>query len=429
MKHTWIKAISLIGVGLMLAGSGIPTGFAAIQAAAPVVEQEAEDWKNGKGPVVIPNLKDKSNEADLALYKIPLEKTKNTRDIGGYQTADGYWQIRSHSLIRSAALSNLNSADIKTLANDYQVRSIVDFRTPGQIEKAKDKVIPGATNTEISVLGPHAYTDGIDGDGDFYNQRLNFGYSAVMGYRKFLNMLLTNPSGSTLYHCSSGKDRTGIATVLIMAILGVPKQDIVNDFMLSQYTQRTVKIEWISRYYFEIERNYGSIHQYISQVIGFSPAQQERFKAKYLISTDGKDTPYPGTTTPGNPNPTPTPPPSQPDPEPDVTGETTTPEPTPEVSGDGDQVVKKKAKVKILSTKKRQTKFVYQLKGKKKWFKNAGLSKAFGTGKTPKKSAKKWRIIKSERVKISGHKQTYYQVQDRQGHKAWLLKAYVVKAA
>jgi len=244
-------------------------------------------------------------------------------------------------------------------------------------------------------------------------------------------MLLTNPSGATLYHFSSGKDRTGIATVLIMSILGVPKQDIVNDFMLSQYTKRTVKIEWISRYYFEIERNYGSIHQYISQVIGFSPAQQERLKAKYLVSTDGKNTPYPGTTpTPNpnpNPNPNPTPTPVAPEPEPDVTPEK--PVPVPETGGDGDQIVKPKAKVKILSTKKHHTKYIYRLKSHKKWFKNAGLSKAFGHGRTPKKSAKKWRLIKSERVKIKGHKATYYQVQDRQGHKAWLLKADVVKVA
>ncbi|NLR31016.1 tyrosine-protein phosphatase [Levilactobacillus tujiorum] len=415
MRHLIVKSLGMLGVALTLAGIGTAPAAAATTTAAnpnaPVLTKSARSF---------PLLTDGSDPADLRL--VQLYNTKNTRDIGGYRTADGKWKIRPYQLLRSDNLSRLDADDVKTLTDKYRVKSVVDFRTPGQVKSQPDVKIPGATETYLSVLGPHAYADG-GGDGDFYNQRLNFGYSAITGYRQFLNMLAVNNGGATLYHCSSGKDRTGIATVLIMTILGMDKQTIVNDFMLSQYTGRTVKIDWISKYYYDVELNYGSLQNYINTALAISPATQARLRAKYLVSTDGKNTPYPAPTTPTQPNPTPTVP-TEPEVKPVPKPQ---PEPTPVESGAADQVThpkKKAAKVKVLKTKRLKTKYHYQLKAHKKWFKDAHLKHQ--KGKTPK-STKKWRLLKSEKVRIKHKTYTYYQIQDHSGHTAWILKSYVTK--
>ncbi|MGQ4559957.1 tyrosine-protein phosphatase [Levilactobacillus hammesii] len=417
MKHLMIKSLSLFGAAIALAGVGVTPGIAATTAQPPVAGQ-VKSADTGKATTL---LVDGSKKEDLAKTLVVLHNTKNTRDLGGYQTADGKWQIRHYQLLRSDNLNKLDSDDVKTFTDKYRVKSVVDLRTPGQVKSAPDVAIPGAKETYISILGPHAYTDG-GGDGDFYNQRLTFGYPAITGYRQFLNMLAVNNGGSTLYHCSSGKDRTGIATVLIMAILGMDKQTIVNDFMLSQYTGRTVKIEWISQYYRDIEKNYGSLQNYIDTALAISPTVQAKLRAKYLVSTDGKQTPYPAPSEPAQPNPTPTLPsqPETPKPQPETKPEVVT-------NGDGDQVTKpkKKAKqVKILKTKKLHTKRVYRVKAHKPWFKDAKLKHA--KGKTPK-TAKKWRLVKSEKVKIKHKTYTYYQIKDASGHTAWILNKYVTK--
>ena len=194
--------------------------------------------------------------------------------------------------------------------------SIVDLRTPGQQAKQPDKNIPGAPLTTISILGNLADTNG-KGDGEFYNWQLEFGYHAVTGYHQFLNMLLTNPN-ATLFHCSSGKDRTGIGAVLIMTILGMDRKTIINDYMQSNQTGRRVERAWIMEYYREIFARYGTMDKYITDLLKFTPAQQAQLRAKYLVSTDGKNTPYPSApvTTPVAPvapsTPAPTPEPAKP---------------------------------------------------------------------------------------------------------------------
>ncbi|MFD1548608.1 tyrosine-protein phosphatase [Levilactobacillus fuyuanensis] len=415
MKHKLIKSLGLFGVLLALAGVSGPTASAATTAAVASTAKQTVA-KATKTSLLV----DGSKQEDLKKTLVAMHNTQNTRDLGGYQTADGKWQIKPYQLLRSDNLSTLDTDDIKTLTDKYRVKSIVDFRTPGQVADKPDKNIPGASETYISILGPHAFSDG-GGDGDFYNQRLDFGYPAVTGYRQFLKMLATT-NGATLYHCSSGKDRTGIATVLIMTILGMDKQTIVNDFMLSQYTGRTVKIDWISKYYYDVEKNYGSLQNYITTSLEISPATQARLRAKYLVSTDGKETPYPAPYVPSRPNPTPVVP-SQPTPDPKPT-----PEPQPVENGAADKGVKPKkkaTKVKIVKTKKLHTKYVYHLKAHKKWFKDAHLKHAHGY--TAKHSHKKWRLLKSEKVKIKGKMKTYYQVRDHSGHTAWILKSYVTK--
>lgn len=62
------------------------------------------------------------------IAKIQLEKVYNTRDLGGFKSLNGKI-IRPHKLIRSGELYNLSENDKKILLNEYNLKTIVDFRT------------------------------------------------------------------------------------------------------------------------------------------------------------------------------------------------------------------------------------------------------------------------------------------------------------
>ncbi|WP_203640780.1 tyrosine-protein phosphatase [Levilactobacillus andaensis] len=449
-RSTIVKSLSLAGVVLSLMSVGVPSAAAATTGQTPIVtENKVADQKDKRQTA--PTTPDYSAEiaqyGDVKDTLIKMTGTKNTRDIGGYKTADGKWQIRKNRLLRSDNLNKINIGDKQILA-DHHVTSIVDFRTNGQIKGLPDQHIAGVDYTAMSILGEYAFTDGValnpdkfSGDGGFYVQQLEFNQSAILGYNRFLNMLLLNDH-ATLYHCSSGKDRTGIATVLIMSILGMDDKTIMNDFMQSRQTGRTVTQDWLNEYYREIKSRYVTMNRYITNVLGFSRPQQEKLREMYLVSTDGTNTPYKsndtGTTTP-TPAPKPTPAP-QPAPKPTpAPSETAKPQPTTPAKPATDTAVPaeavntpakphkaKKVKGKIVSTKKLHTKYVYRLKTNKKWFKDAHLQKLLGhTSKKHKQTT--WKLTKVERIKIKGKTHTYYQIKDHAGHKAWILKSYVVK--
>lgn len=428
MSHShFVKPLTLAGISLSLAGIGVPTTQAATQSVTTVTNSQPKSNVTNSNITSFALTADELAEqkklyGDVTKTLIKLSGTKNTRDLGGYQTADGKWKVQSQRLLRSDNLNKLYISDKKVLADKYHVTSVIDFRTPGQINSAPDQTIPNAANVNLSILGEHAFGDDKDhptlnpdfsGDGSFYVQRLEFGYPAVTGYRQFLNMLLDNPQ-ATLYHCSSGKDRTGIATVLIMSILGMDQQTIVSDFMQSNQTGRTVKLAWINEYFREIKQNYGTMEKYITQLLDFSQAKQEKLRSMYLVSTDGKDTTYPA---PQEPAPAPTAPENTKKPE-----EPTITAPIPEQAAKPQH---KTDKVKVISTKRLHTSYKYHLKGHKQWFKDAKLKKSLGH--TPRHSHTKWRLVKVERIKINHKTLTYYQVKDHAGHLAWLAKANAIK--
>lgn len=342
----------------------------------------------------------------------------NTRDLGGYKTSDGKWQIKPKRLIRSANLSTLDDKDISLFKNVYHVSSVIDFRTPGQVKKGPDKIIPGAKIQYLSVLGPHAYAD--NGDGDFYNQRLNFGSAAVTGYTTFLNGLI-NRSGATIFHCSSGKDRTGIATILIMAALGIDQETQINDYLLSQVYSHPVQYAWLFKYLTQINQNYGSMDNYMTQVLDFGPDKRALLKSQYLVSTDGKNTAYPAPITSTSPVPTPAKPIEKPvTNEKPVTDQVDTSKPEGVVKPDKHRTTH--TKVKIISVKKIKKIELVHLKGHRAYFYDMNLKYKVGkSGKTGIHPKAKWKVLKEAKIKVNGKIKTYVQVKSPHGYHRWIL--------
>lgn len=180
----------------------------------------------------------------------------NFRDLGGYMTLGGQ-TVCWHRLVRSGYLSSLTKAEQDKLAR-YGIETVIDLRTSSEIAHYPDRYPPSFNYIQLPVLE----TD-ITG-GDTSNQSLkrllsrspHAGFDMMMrayrvlvlstdaqrSYRLFLELLaqVNVDDGGVLFHCSTGKDRTGWATALLLGALGVPARTILNDYLLTN----TVLAKW-----------------------------------------------------------------------------------------------------------------------------------------------------------------------------------------
>lgn len=187
--------------------------------------------------------------------RIEFEGLLNARDLGGLIGYGGK-KIKTGRVIRSDNLSPATESDAKKL-QDYGLKTIIDFRTEDEIASAPDRVISGTTWLKNPIL--KSLTTGITREKPKKAQSLaeilvsfscDLGKGGVSwlaslyiplvsdefclnGYRNFLRILKDNKEGAVLYHCSAGKDRVGVGTLIFLSALGVSREDIIKDYLLT----------------------------------------------------------------------------------------------------------------------------------------------------------------------------------------------------
>lgn len=187
------------------------------------------------------------------MIEIKLKSVDNVRDLGGYKTTDGR-TVKSGLLIRSASLHTLSDEDAQLLAEKYHLRAVVDFRSTKVALREPDKPVGNAKEYIIPLYDPENSqlyrmpqpTEGRDHLDcrveliqmgvpivKLYYELLDFEMSR-QGIYKFFKIMLANEAGAVLWHCAQGKDRTGFAAALILGALGVDRETIMYDYMLSQ---------------------------------------------------------------------------------------------------------------------------------------------------------------------------------------------------
>jgi protein-tyrosine phosphatase len=253
-----------------------------------------------------------SQVADSAMRHVVLQGAINFRDLGGYATADGH-HVKWHMIYRSADISKLTQADLDTLKARHILYD-VDLRGVQESAKAPDKTNPGTDY----ILCP-AGSDSVNGamfrdlskvsDGDslmnvFYN---NTAYLTPR-YKPFFGKLLILPGDDALlFHCTAGKDRTGIAAALLLYALGVPYQTIREDYEATNYyrsgnneqmikgfvtsahisepvarAMMGAKGSYLDTTFQAIRTQYGSVDRYLADQLGLDQEKITILKTKYL---------------------------------------------------------------------------------------------------------------------------------------------------
>lgn len=266
------------------------------------------------------------------ITRIALSGSSNTRDLGGLPTKDGY-TIRPHRLIRSCNLSSLTEEDKHILSGTYDLKTIVDFRTRREAAEKPDPAIDGALYHHIPVLEDvtagitHEETSGEASFEHTIGLLIKKGISpadymknmyrdiaknphAHAAYRNFFEILLSQESGASLWHCSAGKDRAGIGSALVLYALGVDWDLIISDYLMTStflaedidailkklsastdnpqlieciHTCLDVRQEYIESVFCAYEEAFTSTEQFLREALGLSDEKKDQLKSLYLM--------------------------------------------------------------------------------------------------------------------------------------------------
>lgn len=256
---------------------------------------------------------------------IPIDGVLNTRDLGGLKTEDGR-TVRKGQLIRSGEIDDMGTGGM-SVVDDLGVTAIVDLRT--QREATADPIEwpegqgPDRYNFYVmeneaqdiedmrkSIKSGEATVE--ETDGLFFDA---FGYIATdytSELRGVIDVLLSQPEGeAVLYHCSGGKDRTGVTTAVVLSALGVTREDIMADFMMSNelkdadnksvemaakineqngttmapeavWPSLGVREEYLEEFYKDVEADCGSMDAYLRDGLGLTQDDLTALRERYL---------------------------------------------------------------------------------------------------------------------------------------------------
>ncbi len=171
--------------------------------------------------------------------RIPVEGAFNVRDLGGYATVDG-GQTRWRTLFRAADIHALSRSAQATLT-DAGVRNVIDLRGSQELVEApsvfRDR--PDVQYRPCNMTGDTLINRwGTIPVPDDSSVRLSTMYSTVIDergdmVRTILESVAEPGALPAVFHCTAGKDRTGVLSALLLGIVGVPRETIVEDYALS----------------------------------------------------------------------------------------------------------------------------------------------------------------------------------------------------
>ncbi len=173
----------------------------------------------------------------IAERLLPLQGGRNFRDLGGYRSEDGR-QVRWGRIYRSGVMSGLTAGDLGYLSS-LGIQVVCDLRTAYERTNEKSPYL-NSPSSEVSSfdydLGPSLMHDAktqsaaIDAFSATYIRMMD---GLRVHYTDMFDHLVRKQTPLAV-NCSAGKDRTGVASALILSVLGVPREAVIADYALSQ---------------------------------------------------------------------------------------------------------------------------------------------------------------------------------------------------
>jgi protein-tyrosine phosphatase len=159
---------------------------------------------------------------DIGDRLVPFDAVFNFRDLGGYQTVDGH-RVRTRAVFRSGPLQRLTAADLER-TRKLGVRTVIDLRSTDEL--AEWGRFPPTANVAFHHIPLYEHEERADG----------YAHMATAGRDALATALgvIAASDEAIVFHCGSGKDRTGILAALLLSALGVPDASIGADYQLSE---------------------------------------------------------------------------------------------------------------------------------------------------------------------------------------------------
>jgi protein-tyrosine phosphatase len=240
---------------------------------------------------------------------VKLEGGSNFRDLGGYPTAQNK-HVKWGHIFRSADVSKLTDNDLKTLT-DLHLATVCDLRGPDELKTNPDKLPAGVNYINLPAGSEKIQSASIGVPSMNRDSMMNAMYSRTdhlkAKYKPMFDQLLSLPTDKALmFHCTAGKDRTGMGAALVLAALGVDKKYIVADYeatnifwkatrekMLKGMEKQGMPLAivkpmldanpaWINTFFASIDKQYGSMKNFLTTEMELSPAKLKALKKLYV---------------------------------------------------------------------------------------------------------------------------------------------------
>ncbi|MEU7703064.1 tyrosine-protein phosphatase [Streptomyces sp. NPDC039028] len=239
---------------------------------------------------------------------IPFQRLHNFRDLGGYRTADG-GTVRWEILYRSDSLAKLAGPDPADLERfrALGVATVIDLRYPWEIA-AKGRLPETEEVSWHNLSIEHRPYDQAEIDPDLDPWRYladRFAEVAEDGAVELRTALevIAAADGPLVFHCASGKDRTGLLAAVVLSLLGVADEEILADFALTERATERLVADWraahpgralrwpsygrapadVIRLFLEdLRARYGSVDAYVTGHVGLDPAVVTALRARLV---------------------------------------------------------------------------------------------------------------------------------------------------
>ena len=245
---------------------------------------------------------------------VTLQGTSNFRDLGGYPAAGGK-HVKWGHIYRSADISKLSDSDLQALQSRH-VALVCDLRGPQEYAQAPDRLPPGVRRLELPAgsekIDPRLLSGGaktINRDSLMRSVYTTISFFPAK-YKPMFDELLALPGDEAmLFHCTAGKDRTGIGAALVLSALGVDRRTILRDYAATDTYWRAGREQSLQRMaqagmsaqavdavrpmmaanpaylagtFAAIDKQYGSMDKYLASQMDLTPKKLAALRAKYL---------------------------------------------------------------------------------------------------------------------------------------------------
>lgn len=248
------------------------------------------------------------------------ENIQNFRDFGGYATGDGR-RVKTGLLFRSGDTSNARDADLATLAG-MRIVQAVDLRgssersaAPARWHDARDITVTGGETAHVApphLEGAIPEQDAARIRAEMTERYRDLPFRPYLSdvYGRYLHLLARTQCG-TLVFCTAGKDRTGVIVAVIQLLLGMSRNDVMREYLLTnsapgqemrvaalrdqlekrfgkgltpEAIQVVVGVEagFLEAAIDEILTRHGSIERYVRDVLNVDAATIQAIRAKYI---------------------------------------------------------------------------------------------------------------------------------------------------
>ncbi|MGN1020233.1 MAG: tyrosine-protein phosphatase [Aristaeellaceae bacterium] len=179
----------------------------------------------------------------MQLRRIPMDGPQNLRDLGGYAAGEGR-MVAWNRLYRSDSLSGLTESDAARL-RAMNVRTVVDLRSLSEQQAMPDKLPEGIRLCACPMMREELAAP--DRAAEAFARSLTHGYMKMIGEDAALAgqaaraVMEGLTQGAVVFHCTAGKDRTGVLAAILLLLLGVAEEDVIADYQVSfTYNRRGV---------------------------------------------------------------------------------------------------------------------------------------------------------------------------------------------